>query len=323
MGIASSGHLAPFRLTAYSGTEVIAGEASSPRKDKAGGSVVPRARQTCAFSTTIDDMRVISWNVNGRVGNACTAQVEAVLGREPDVVALQELTVVSYPQWCDVLLCEGFSIASSIELARLPYPLVEPPIQRRYFNAIASRSPIAALAGLSFEDPEQARVAFPEKYVAARVALDDSSLQVEIHNAHLPPGSTRGVIKPQAFSAIRRRTDDVGRALVLCGDFNTPQQEDTTCATTWAPSHPELDKAWDLAERGVLENPRLRDVYRERHRAGSPFPASHYTGKTARRYDHIYASAHLHATACIYHEAWLHERLSDHAAVEADLEAKR
>ena len=51
-----------------------------------------------------DDMRVISWNVNGRVGKACAAQADAVLGRRPDVVALQELTMVSYLQWCAVLL---------------------------------------------------------------------------------------------------------------------------------------------------------------------------------------------------------------------------
>ena len=73
----------------------------------------------------------------------------------------------------------------------------------------------------------------------------------------------------------------------------------------------------------MLENPRLRDFYRERHEPGSPFPASHYTGVTARRYDHIYASAELHATTCHYHTAWLTDkdrRLSDHAAVEADLE---
>ncbi len=159
-------------------------------------------------------------------------------------------------------------------------------------------------------------MAFPEKYVAARVVLDD--LTLEVHNAHLPPGSTRGVIKPQAFEAIRRRTDQVTVPHVLCGDFNTPKHEDVGRVTTWARSGAG-HAHWDEAERRVLENPRLRDVYRESHPAGDPFPVSHFTGATRRRYDHIYASREFRATACSYHEAWL-GRLSDHAAVEADLE---
>ena len=258
-------------------------------------------------------MKLISWNVNGRVADAGRKQIEAVLGREPDVVALQELTVASYPQWCAALLDAGFSVVSSEDLVAVPYP---PPIQRKYFNAIAARGAIAPLPGLHFPDPEQARVAFPEKYVAARVVLDD--LTLEVHNAHLPPGSTRGVIKPQAFEAIRRRTDQVTVPHVLCGDFNTPKHEDVGRVTTWARSGAGRAH-WDEAERRVLENPRLRDVYRESHPAGDPFPVSHFTGATRRRYDHIYASREFRATACSYHEAWL-GRLSDHAAVEADLE---
>ena len=122
------------------------------------------------------------------------------------------------------------------------------------------------------------------------MALD--GFELEVHNAHLPPGSTRGVIKPQAFEAIRRRTDQVTTPHVLCGDFNTPQREDAVGVTTWAPSGPD-GPTWDAAERGVLENANLRDVYRERHEATEPYPVSHYTGMTPRRYDHIYASVEL------------------------------
>jgi endonuclease/exonuclease/phosphatase family metal-dependent hydrolase len=259
---------------------------------------------------------LISWNVNGRVGSACSSQLEVVLERRPHVVALQELTLVSYSQWRDALIRAGFSIVSSVDLVRLPYPPVEPPIRRRYFNAIAARGAVTALPGLSFPNPLEGQVAFPEKYVAARIELD--GLELEVHNAHLPPGSTRGAIKPQAFRAIRRRTDAVRVPHVLCGDFNTPKHEDATSVTTWAPRG---DRKWDAAERRVLVNPNLRDVYRQRLPPGTRPAASHYTGKTARRYDHIYASAELIVTACVYHEAWLTMyRLSDHAAVEADLE---
>jgi exonuclease III len=131
-------------------------------------------------------MRLISWNVNGRVSDACSAQVDALLGRAPDVLALQELTLASYPQWCEALLNAGFSVVSTVDLVGVAYPTVEPPIQRRYFNAIAARGVIAPLPGLAFPDPEQARVAFPEKYVAARIVLDDVELEVRTTRTCLP-----------------------------------------------------------------------------------------------------------------------------------------
>jgi endonuclease/exonuclease/phosphatase family metal-dependent hydrolase len=269
------------------------------------------------WRTTTRGMKLISWNVNGRVADACAAQINTVLERAADVLALQELTRQSYAQWCDALLAAGFSVVSTIDLVSVPYP--EPSIKRKYFNAIAARGTVDLLPGLRFPDPDEARVAFPEKYVAARVVLD--GLEFEVHNAHLPPGSTRGVIKPQAFEAIRRRTDQIVLPHVLCGDFNTPQREDANGVTTWAPLRGPLRTYWDNAERSVLDNPNLRDVWGEcRAGEGAP-PVSHYTGWTPRRYDHIYASLEFRATACTYHETWLKEdRLSDHAAVEADLE---
>jgi exonuclease III len=46
-------------------------------------------------------MRLISWNVNGRVDDALRRQTAAVLERDPEVIALQELTLESHAQWCD------------------------------------------------------------------------------------------------------------------------------------------------------------------------------------------------------------------------------
>ena len=100
-------------------------------------------------------------------------------------------------------------------------------------------------------------MAFPEKYVAARVW---STVPIDVHNAHLVSGSSRGLIKVQMFEAIRRRIDrPTASARILCGDFNTPRQENDSSLTTWA--RPE-DAAWDQAERVVLEHPQVRDVYR-------------------------------------------------------------
>lgn len=260
---------------------------------------------------------LLSWNVNGRVGDLFARQLDQVLERKPDVLALQEVKLSSYPAWCERLTSEGYSVVSAVDLARLPYPKVTPAIRRTYFNLTASIFPLAQLPGLIFSNPREARVAFPEKYVAARIALGHDS--VEVHNAHLPPGSTRGEIKIQAFRAIRRRVDNaVTAARVLCGDFNTPRSEDEHGVTTWAGAHPKLRDPWDKAERSILEHPVFRDVYRERHHRGAEFPVSHVTRGIGRRYDHIYASRKIDVVTCNYLEDWRREQqLSDHAPVEA------
>jgi endonuclease/exonuclease/phosphatase family metal-dependent hydrolase len=263
-------------------------------------------------------MRLLSWNVNGRVGASCRRQAAAVMSRQPDIIALQEVTLTSHEQWRHELLASAYSVLSTVDLVQLPYPPVKPPIQRKYFNLIAARSLIAALPGLRYADPDQARVAFPEKYVAARITVDGAP--VDVHNAHLPPGSSRGTIKLHAFHAIRRRIDQpTACPRILCGDFNTPQAEDAGGLTTWASAHPSLREQWDTAERLVLEHPTMRDVYREQHQRGDPFAASHFTRGTPRRYDHVYASPELRALSCRYLTDCLDRRLSDHAPVEAEL----
>jgi len=183
-------------------------------------------------------VRVLSWNVNGRVRAALLRQLDAVLAQEPDVVALQEVTAGSYAGWSCELLNAGFSVVSTIDLLSRPYPpppYPMPPfpravirdghIARKYLNVVASRHPIAMLTGLSFVDPDEARFAFPEKYIAARTRV--AGVEIDLHNAHLPPGVSRGVVKVYAFEAIRRRIDaDQRNPRILCGDFNAPWTED-------------------------------------------------------------------------------------------------
>ena len=265
-------------------------------------------------------MRLLSWNVNGRVGAACERQIERVVAEAPDVLALQEITLSSYPAWSRGLMGADYSVISTVDLVRLPYPEVKPPIVRKYFNVLATRGTVAGLSGLSFSDPEHARLSFPEKYIAARIHV--ANLELEVHNAHLPPGSSRGEIKVHAFRAIRARIDEpTDMPRVLCGDFNTPQAEDESGVTTWASAHRELRAEWEAAERGILEHPTLRDVYREVHPGGAAYPTSHFTRGTSRRYDHVLASPELSTMGCRYFTEWLADGLSDHAAIEADLNA--
>lgn len=263
-------------------------------------------------------MKILSWKVSGQLGALARPQIDAVIERDPDVLALQEASLGNYDDWCESLMAAGYSIVSAIDLVGVPYPEMAPPIRRRYFNLIATRREIAPLKGLKFEDPEQLAVAFPEKYLAARVLVD--GIPVEIHTADVPPSETLGLIKVHALQAIRRRVDESSdRPLVLCGDFMTPRSEDENGVTTWAGTHAKYNEEWKDAELAILEHPVLRDVYREVHEPGTPFAVSKDTRGTPHRYDHIYASPQLETVSCVYLGDWLTEKLSEHAPVEAEL----
>lgn len=263
-------------------------------------------------------MKIMSWKICGQLAALAQRQIDAVLEREPDVLALQEVSAGNYDEWSAALSGAGYSVVSSIELTKLPYPEMSPPLRRRYFNMIATRRPVVALEGLKYEDAGQAEVAFPEKYMAASVVVDGVS--VEVHNADVPPSETLGLMKMHAFQAIRRRVDQsAGRPLVLCGDFMSPRSEKESGLTTWAGTHAKYDAEWDAAERSILEHPVLRDVYLDVHEPGTRFPVSKYTRGTQHRYDHIFASPELETVSCTYESKWITRKLSEHAPVEAEL----
>lgn len=287
---------------------------------------------------------IFCWNVQGRVGGTLRRQVDAVVQRKPAIVALQELTTASLPEWERGLGEAGYSVISTVDLVARPYPAppyptppFPPPrkgsvhghVQRRNFNLSAARHPIKALPGLRFDDPDEALYGFPEKYLATEVEVDGA--EVHVHNAHVPHGSGRGVIKVHAFEAIRRRVDaDAGRPTVLCGDFNAPWSEDARGPRTglrrkWPD---DVRTRWLEAEAALLSNPRMRDVYRDVHDAEKPFPVSHFTGRkehlTGHRYDYIFATPELKTESCEYLSDWLdwdesRWRRSDHAPVAAEL----
>src|SRR4051794_25071705 len=68
------------------------------------------------LSGTVRRVRLLSWNVAGRA-DKLPAQLDAVLGRAPDVVALQEISRQTYPAWREGLFQAGYSLVSSADLA--------------------------------------------------------------------------------------------------------------------------------------------------------------------------------------------------------------
>jgi len=260
-------------------------------------------------------VRLITWNVNRRIEQLAT-QAAALAGREPDVVALQEVTARSWPLWREALATIGLpGAACSLETAD---PAREPAGRRRTGVLIAAREPLAPAEPLP--------VPWPETAIAA--AVPD---EIVVHAVHVP-NAANGWIKPRTLEGVRRGLEAGGGPRVLGGDLNTPRRElpDGTVLSFARDSkgrlRPERGEPWDAAELGVV--PGLRDLgftdaFRAVHGYARREPswtfgriAGHSCGW---RLDHVFVSAELEVTATTYHHGWRDAGLSDHSALEADV----
>jgi endonuclease/exonuclease/phosphatase family metal-dependent hydrolase len=263
-------------------------------------------------------MRLVSWNVQHRSDDLAT-QAARLLGADPDLVALLEVTSETEPEW-ESCLAEGglgYSLGS-----------VNRRSLRRYGNLVASRWPSERLSEME--------IPFPERALSLRVIAEEA---FELHVVHVPPGVSTGIKKVETFEGVYRR---LGRrsslARILCGDFNTPRSETVDGEVlTWAQDPdtgrilPERGERWDAAERSILEGLaafdlwdtfRLKNGYADLEPGGDPEASwftSGYSGGKGRRFDHVFASSRFAIESCRYIHEWRLERLSDHSAIEAVL----
>lgn len=265
-------------------------------------------------------LRVITWNV-ARRSSRLAEQAAALASRDPDVVALQEITHRTLPLWRAVLERLGLPhVRASLDIADRSRALGS---GRRIGVLLGSR---AALRDASTTLP----VPWPETTVAAVAA---SALgPVEIHCLHVP-NAANGRVKPQTLEAVRAGLDVAPPvARVVCGDLNTPRRElDSGEVVSFARDsrgrlRPERGSEWDEAELAVVPGLRelgYRDAYRSLHGYGSREPSWTWQRISGHdggwRLDHLFASAELEPKACAYHHTWRDEGLSDHSALEADV----
>jgi exonuclease III len=247
-------------------------------------------------------VRLISWNVQRRI-ERLAAQAAALAEREPDVVALQEISARSWPLWQAALTTIG-----------LPYAVRSDPFRpRRTVVLIASRAPL--------QPAETLPVPWPESTVAARVG------DVVVHTAHVP-NAANGWIKPNTLAALRAGLEATSGARILCGDLNTPRREkpDGTVISFARDTHerlrPERAEPWDEAELGVVPGLReigFADAFRTLHGYERKEPSWVFRHGGGWRLDHVFASAELEAVAATYHHDWRDGGLSDHSALEVQL----
>lgn len=274
-------------------------------------------------------MRLISWNVAGRV-RSTGAQIRAVLDRDPDLVCLQELRSKTAPEWAEALRGAGlphsvnsFGLAPNREILTGP---------RRYGELIACRWRLDPLPQADFNVP------WPEKIVSAVAACPTGFL--EVHTAHVPPGASNGWTKIDTFNGMFARLacpSPIPR--ILCGDFNSPQHETSAGEIVtwgqrpveggfvhWGRSGGRTGREWDAGERSVLAGLAehdLPDAFRSLHGYDRQ-EFSWYLARKAqgamvrRRFDHVFASRRLRVRACRYLHAFREDGLSDHASMELD-----
>ena len=263
-----------------------------------------------------DRIRLITWNV-ARRADGLAAQAAALGGREPDLVALQEVTARTLPLWRAALATLGLRrVLCSLDTAD---PARVPAGPRRTGVLLAARVPLEPLPGLL-------PVPWPETALAGRGA------GLELHTVHVP-NAANGEIKPLTLAAVRVGLAARSGPRVLCGDLNTPRRE-APDGTVWSFARdgrgrlrPERAGAWDAAELGVV--PGLRDLgftdaFRALHGMAAREPswtwrriAGHSGGW---RLDHVFCAG-LEPVACAYHHDWRDAGLSDHSALEAELRA--
>jgi exonuclease III len=269
-------------------------------------------------------MRILSWNV-ARRSSRLTEQAAALAGREPDVVALQEVTHRTLPLWRAALERIGIThVSASLDRAD---PARVPAARRGTGVLLGSRTPLG--------DARVLPVPWSENAIAA-VASSVGTGAVELHCVHVP-NAANGWVKVRTLEAIRSGLASASRdPRVLCGDLNTPRRElpDGEVVSFARDSRgrlrPERGSEWDEAELGVV--PGLRelgysDAFRALHGYAQREPswtwrriAGHDGGW---RLDHVFASEELSPVSAAYHHAWREQGLSDHSALEVDLQSRR
>jgi exonuclease III len=263
-------------------------------------------------------VRLITWNVARRV-EALAAQAAALGEREPDVIALQEITARTLPLW--EAACAVLGLGSVACTLRSADPAREPAGRRRTGVLLATREALEPLPGLL-------PVPWPETALAVRVQ------GIELHTVHVP-NAANGAVKPQTLTAVSTGLAAGSGARVLCGDLNTPRREHPD-GSVWSFARdgrgrlrPERAGFWDeselgvvpgLAEHGFTDAFRALNGYAEREPSWTFGRISGHGG--GWRLDHVFCSAELEPVACAYHHEWRDAGLSDHSALEADLQPR-
>jgi exonuclease III len=265
-------------------------------------------------------VKLISWNVRRSVRQV-DGQLEALLSRCPDVIALQEVNLRSVEKYKMGLEKSYFHSVFDTTASEYKAETRRAPS----FVLIASRWPAETPTSIGSD------ARWRHKFLSLRVKTPCG--MIEVHTAHIPPGSVHGERKIETLKWIYKALSKKSRVpRILCGDFNTPREElkDGT-VVTWGQRRrtdgtvvirSDRGPGWDEAERDILTGLArwdLPDVYRLLHGYGTRDFSWYWVGKEkriGRRFDHVFASSALNPVECSYLHAFRKNGLSDHSPIE-------
>jgi len=266
-------------------------------------------------------MRILSWNTNHRKVKI-PDQVSVICALHPDVVLLQEVTPTTASLLRPLLADAGFI---KVELSEIKQG-APPRHSLGVLTASRHHMEITESIALSIEG-------WSEKVLSCLVSTPQ--IDIQVHNVHIPPGSTNGKQKIILLKAIHDGLlQATSSSRILCGDFNTPRLElPEGRIVTWAQHETAPDyrlgwkgrgEEWDDAERSVISGPPgMRDAFRALHGYKRvEFSWQHVRkGKTTRRrFDHAFVSSGLEIRHCEYIHEWRELGLSDHSAIVVEVD---
>ena len=258
-------------------------------------------------------MRITTWNVDkGLRPN----QVPILEQAEPDIVALQEVSL-SYLAFMRAALGHlgmAFIEHTLNDKTRLHYGLL-----------LASRWPLERI------NPPGPTLPYVERALCALIEAPAGT--IEVITVHVPPGTTKvdGRANPgakietfQGLTEYYRRPATHGQ--ILCGDFNTPEEEYETGAVAFFGAKPQAQVEWEFHH--VVTSEALRDAFRTLHgygvRANSWLNTARRQTSPPRRFDHVFASPSFRPVEAEYapeEQVW-GAGLSDHLPLTVALELR-
>jgi exodeoxyribonuclease III len=255
-------------------------------------------------------LRLITWNVAGRVGRQ-PEQAALVARVGADVVALQEVTARTLPLWRASLAEAGFAGCVSA-LDGVPSGA-----GRRMLGVLtAAREPLLRLG-------TPRGVPWPERVLCCALG------EVEVVNVHSPIAPAPELAKVRTHEAVAAYlAAGDGRPRILCGDLNTPRRElaDGDVLTFAHDSagrlRAERGERWDRAERALVHGLRERgwvDAFRALHGYAEREASWRFSDdRGGWRLDHVLVH-HLRPVASAYAHDWRRAGLSDHSPLVVDL----
>ena len=270
--------------------------------------------------------KCLTWNLGYRL-KKISSQMKAVLDRNPNIIAFQEVTLESSKIIKKILSSSYKNIVDSFELMSDQSLLKGP---RRLGVLIATNYDLKLRSQNEFDIP------WPERILATDITTLHET--IEFYNTYIPPGSSNRWKKIETleglYKGLAKHTE---KKRILCGDFNTPQDEllkygvCTFAQKINKKGVPKLKKIfrrgsgnrWDQGERNILEGLKefnLSDAYRRIH----PVPEKAYSfvierrGKVVakRRFDHFFLSKEFKIKSIEYLHQFRESGLSDHSPLE-------